>query len=159
MTKFLTLSSLLLALAVTNSYAAPESYTRDSTVTTPKGVITKHEVQVVTGNGLTRETIKTNAAGQTATRKVDVVRDPATQTRTKTVEGTTFEGKTYGGQAITQRTATGVARSGEFTGPDGKVRTKDVTLTRNATTRARDVVKTNSNGRVQHKTTVRTRSH
>lgn len=157
MNTFLRYSSLLLAFVAAQSFADRQDFTRDTQVTNAKGTYTKHVEQDVNANGYTREITKTNAQGQTATREVNVVRDEATGTRTKTVEGTTFNGKSYSGESVKQRTADGYETNSTFTGPNGKTRTKQVDVERNGNTTTRDVTKINGNGHTLHKTTVKTR--
>lgn len=160
------LVSIAIALALTTGLAHAEraahrhSYTADKTRTTAKGTFTKHTEQNVTDNGFTRDSVRTNPQGQTATHHVGVVNDAETKTHTRDVSGTTYNGKSYSGESVTQKTDNGYTRSGEFTGPNGKTSTRDVTATvdKESNTITKDISKTGPNGQTTTSTVVKTYS-
>jgi len=97
-------------------------------------VVDRQTEKSKTDKGFTRTTTKTDDAGATATHREDVVRDKAEGTSTKTVSGTTFEGKRYSGQTTRYKTDTGYTSQGEMTTPDGKVIDRSVNATVDKTT-------------------------
>ena len=143
------------------SFAAPDSsFTSDTTVTTPRGTASQHVEHTATANGYTHDIERTNGKGETATRHVEVERDPVTGTRSRTVEGTTFKGKEYSSETLQQRTDDGYIKQREMTTPNGKTRSKTVEVTRTATSKVREVTRVNAQGEVRHsiKTKTLTRS-
>lgn len=148
------LISIAIALALTAGTAHAEraahrhSFTADKTRTTDKGTYTRHTEQDVTDSGFTRSTLKTNPAGETATRDRAVVKDSSTGTRTGTVSGTTFNGKAYSGESVRQKTDTGYTSNGSFTGPNGKTSTRSAvaTVDKENGTFSKDATMTGPNG-------------
>lgn len=134
------LLSIAIALAVVAGSAHAErgghrqNFSADRTRTTERGTFSSHTDQAVTQNGFTRDTTRTNPNGKTATRDMTVTNDPATQTHTRDISGTTMNGKTYSSESVTQKTDTGFTRDTTRTGPNGKTTTRDVdvTIDRNA---------------------------
>lgn len=158
------LVSMAIALALVAGSAHAEraahrhNFTADKTRTTAKGTFTKHAEQRVTNNGFTRDSVRTNPQGETATHHVGVVNDRENKTRTRDVSGTTYNGKSYSGESVTQKTDSGYTRSGEFTGPNGKTSTRDVTATidKDAHSITKDITKTGPNGQTSTTTVVKT---
>ena len=73
-----------------------------------------------TDNGYVQNTTVTNAAGQTATRDVTVVRDHDAGTSTRTASYTTANGGTGSSTSTTTRTENGATRETTGTLPNGK---------------------------------------
>ena len=108
--------------------AKRQNFSETSTRTLANGETVKHETtQTVTDNGFTRNSTLTNGAGQTATKNLTVVNDKETGTHTRTMSGTTFDGKSYSNTSTSQKTEDGFNRSHSFTTPDGKTGSKQVT--------------------------------
>ena len=124
------------------------SHSVDKTRTTANGTFTRHTEQTATDNGFTRASVATNAAGKTATRNVSVANDAATGTHTRDVSGSTFNGKTYSGSSVTQKTDDGYTRSGSITGPNGNSASRDavVSIDKSAGTASKTVTATGPNG-------------
>lgn len=112
-------------------------------------VVSSETTQQATATGFKRNTILTNAQGQTATRQVEVSNDPAAGTHTRTMSGTTFDGKPVSGQSVTTRTDDGYTRQGSFTGPNGQTSTRDVDVSRDGNTVTKTVTTTNPQGQTQ----------
>jgi hypothetical protein len=133
MNKSLFSIALLLTVGAANANALPSrhggerhSFTVDKTRTTERGTVQTHTEQTKTANGFTRDSVRTNPSGKTATRDISVSNDAATKTRTRDVSGTTYSGKSYSGEAVTQKTADGYTRDSSRTGPNGKTGTREV---------------------------------
>ncbi len=109
----------------------------------------KLEAETGQATGFKRNTILTNAQGQTATRQVEVSNDPTAGTHTRTMSGTTFDGKPVSGQSVTTRTDDGYTRQGSFTGPNGQTSTRDVDVSRDGNTVTKTVTTTNPQGQTQ----------
>lgn len=117
-------------------------------------VVQRETTQQATENGFRRDTVVTNAQGQTANRQVEVVHDKEAGTRTRTMTGTTFDGKPVSGQSVTTRTEDGFTRQDSFTGPNGQTRTREMDVSRDGNTVTKTVTTTNPQGQTQtHSTT------
>ncbi|RYY02980.1 MAG: hypothetical protein EOO53_09845 [Gammaproteobacteria bacterium] len=117
--------SLLAVFGVTNiSYAADVAGKHQK-----HSVVDRKTERVKTDNGFTRTESKTDAAGATAFRRTDVVVDKDSGSRSKSVSGNTFEGKTYTEQSISHKTETGYVSQGQLRTSDGKVVDRSVTAT------------------------------
>lgn len=111
-------------------------------------IIKRQTEQQATDKGFKRNTTVTNDQGQTATRQVEVVNDKDAGVRTRTMTGTTFDGKTVSGQSVTTRTDDGFTRQDSFTGPNGQTSTRQVDVSRDAEagTVTKNVTTTNPKG-------------
>lgn len=137
--------------------AKPQAFTTNSTKTLANGeTITRTTTQSVTDNGFTRNSNLTNSQGQTASKNISVVNDKETGTRTRTVEGSTFDGDAFGHQNTIQKTDNGFVKNSSFTTPEGKTGSKEVvgvidkeagTFTKNIT------INTPNGGTKQHSVT------
>lgn len=108
-------------------HAKRQSFTTNSTKTLANGqTITRNTTQSVTDNGFTRNSNLTNSQGQTASKNISVVNDKETGTRTRTVEGSTFDGDAFGHQNTIQKTDNGFVKNSSFTTPEGKTGSKEV---------------------------------
>ncbi|MDO8331838.1 MAG: hypothetical protein Q7T36_15335 [Fluviicoccus sp.] len=114
-------------------------------------VIKSETQQQVTDNGFKRQTVLTNDQGQTATKNVEVINDKEAGTHTRTMTGTTFNGKPVSGQSVTTKTDDGFTRQDNFTGPNGQTRTRAVDLSadKEAGTVTKTVTTTNPQGETQ----------
>lgn len=112
-------------------------------------IIRRQTDQQATDKGFKRETVLTNAKGETATRNVEVVNDKEAGTHTRTMTGTTFEGKPISGQSVTTKTDTGFTREGTFTGPNGQTRTREVEVSTESNTVTKTSTTTNPNGKTE----------
>lgn len=162
MNKSLVSMAIALALVAGSAHAERSaqrhSFTADKTRTNAKGTFTKHTEQNVTDNGFTRDSVRTNPNGQTATHHVGVVNDAENKTHTRDVSGTTYNGKAYSGESVTQKTDNGYTRNGEFTGPNGKTSSRDVSasIDKSTNTLTKDITKTGPNGQTSSTTVVKT---
>lgn len=95
----------------------------------PAGVVTRETTRTRTDNGFTSHTTATNARGQTATRDVSVVRDPAAGTITRNSESTGFNGQTVTREVTHTRTDNGSVTSSTVTTPNGNTVERTVTRT------------------------------
>ena len=103
------------------------SFSETSTRTLKNGeTISRQTVQTATETGFNRQSTRTNAEGQTATKEINVVNDKDAGTRSRTMTGTTFDGKSYGNTSITQKTDDGFSRKDSFTTPTGKTGSREV---------------------------------
>jgi len=112
--------------------------------------------QQVTENGFKRQQVLTNDKGETATRNVEVVNDKEAGTHTRTMTGTTFDGKTVSGQSVTTKTDTGFTRQGSFTGPNGQTSTREMEVNKEGNTVSKTVTTTNPNGKTETHTSTHT---
>jgi hypothetical protein len=145
--------SLVLALGVTNSALAADAAAKHQ----KHNVVSRQTERVKTDTGFTRSVTKTDDAGATATRNADVVVNKAEGTRSATISGTTFEGKTYTGQNTAHKTDTGYVAQGHFTNSDGKVidRSVNATVDKSAGTVTKEIAVTPQGGETKTKTVVR----
>lgn len=125
-----------------------------------KGNFTRHTEQQATDNGFIRNTRVIRADGATASRTTTVANDPDNQTRTRLVNGVNFQGETYSGQAVTQRTESGYTRESSATNAEGKTLSRSVnaSIDREAGSITKDVSVTGPNGETRSHTVVKTRS-
>jgi hypothetical protein len=160
-------NGLAIALVVAAGSAHAEraahrhSFTADRTHTNANGgVSTRHTQQTVNADGFNRESVRTNPQGQTATRATRVVNDAAAGTHTRSVDGTTYNGKTYSGESVTTRTDDGYTRAGTFTGVNGKTSTRsaDAAVDKDAGTLTKNITATGPNGNTSTTTVVRQRN-
>lgn len=112
-------------------------------------IIRRKTDQQATDKGFTRESVLTNAKGETATRHVEVVNDQEAGTHTRTMTGTTFDGKTISGQSVTSKTDTGFTREGTFTGPNGQTSSRDMEVSAENNTVTKTVTTTNPKGKTE----------
>lgn len=119
-------------------------------------VVRSQTDQQATDNGFKRKTVLTDSQGRTATRDVDVSNDKSTGTRTRTVDGTTFSGKTYSGESVVKKTDDGYTRHDSFTNPEGRTSTRDVTVSKDGDTVSRTATRTNPQGETHTNTSTRT---
>ncbi|MBK8187669.1 MAG: hypothetical protein IPK77_10775 [Cellvibrio sp.] len=122
-----------------------------------KPPVTRQVDRVRTENGFERDMTKTNAKGETATRHTSVVNDKETQTRTRTVTGTHYNGGEYSGQSVTQKTEDGYTRDATRTNSQGKTTTRsvDATIDKEAGTVTKNISVTNPEGETKDKVIVR----
>lgn len=136
------------------------NFTSDSSRTNGDGkTISRHTEQTASDNGFERKTTLTNAQGQTATRNVTGTLDKDSKTMTKTVEGTTFDGKTYSRETVKQKTDSGWTSESQATGPNGQSgsRSAIATVDKAAGTVTKDISVTHPNGEVTNKTVTKSR--
>jgi hypothetical protein len=150
--KILLAVSVIFALGAVNSALAAESKAHHN-----HNVVDRQTERANTDTGFTRTTRKTDAAGEMATHRTDVVTDKTTGSRTKTISGTTFEGKTYSGETITHKTDAGYNSQGQVTTSNGKVvdRSVNATVDRTANTVTKDISVTPEGGDTKMRTVVR----
>ena len=159
MNKSLIPLAISLALAAGAAHAGHrQSFSVERTRTTSQGTFTRHTEQTATADGFTRSSTVTNPQGQTATHSVGVVNDASTGTHTREMSGTRFNGNTYSGQSVTQRTADGYTRSGEVTGANGQTASRDAvtTVDKENKTLSREITKTGPNGQTSTSTVTKT---
>lgn len=151
---------VLISLAATSVYAEPRQGKHLRAGANLQGEFTRQVQQKPTANGIVRNTVTTNAQGETATRDMTLTRDKEAGTRTRTVEGTNFEGGSYSGQAVTQKTDDGYSRDASFTNAQGKTVSKstDVVVDKEAGSVTKNVSVTRPNGEVTTTTKVTTKS-
>jgi hypothetical protein len=151
-TKTLLSASLVIALGVPQLALAVEQPTKHH----KHNVVDRKTEKLKTDTGFTRTTTKIDETGATATHRADVVTDKVEGTRTKTISGTTFEGKTYSGQATAHKTETGYASQGQITTSDGKVidRSVNATVDKAANTVTKDISVTPQGGETKTHTVV-----
>lgn len=78
----------------------PQSFTEDSVRTFADGTTFKRHVQqTVSAGSITRQETETNPAGKTATRTVTMSFDKSAHTWSRSVQGTSFDGKSYSNSA------------------------------------------------------------
>jgi hypothetical protein len=122
----------------------------------PAAVVTRETTRTRTDNGFTSHTTATNSQGQTATRDVSVVRDPAAGTITRNSESTGFNGRSRSAESVTTRTDDGFTRSGSITNGNGQTVTRDVTHTRTDNGSVTTSTVTTPNGNTVERTVTRT---
>jgi hypothetical protein len=154
------LAKSLLAASMTMALLSIANVQAEATVKSTQhsqGAITRQTQQQKTASGFTRTTTKTNAAGETATRTTTVVNDKDAGTRTRTVNGTTFNGESYSGESVAHKTDTGYSAQGQFTGVDGKTtdRSVDAVVDKNAGTITKNISTTPDGGQTTTKTVVK----
>jgi len=135
------------------------NFTSDTTHTTGDGrTFTRHTEQTVTDGGFERNSTMTNPEGKTATRSISGSYDKDSKTRTRSVEGTTFSGKTYSHETSTQRTENGYTRESEWTNPAGKSGSRSVMaeVDKEAGTMTKNITITKPNGETAEKTVTKT---
>lgn len=150
--KTLLSAALVIALGAAQAALAAEPATKHH----KHNVVDRKTEKVKTDNGFTRTTTKIDDTGATATHRADVVTNKAEGTRTKTVSGTTFDGKTYSGQATAHKTETGYTSQGQITTSDGKVvdRSVNATVDKAANTVTKDISVTPQGGETKTRTVV-----
>lgn len=148
-TKTLVSASLVLALGSAQSVLAAEPAAKHQ----KHKVVSRQSERVKTDNGFTRTLNKTDDQGARATRRTDVVNNKEAGTRTRSVSGTTFEGKSYAGQSTAQKTDTGYSAQGQLTTSDGKVidRTVNAQVDKAANTVTKDISVTPVGGETKTK--------
>lgn len=149
---------ILCTLAASSAYAERKSGSFDKHRMTPKGSFTRHTEQVATDNGFTRNMVTTKANGDTATRHMTVTRDKEAGTRTREISGTHFNGTSYSGESVTQRTETGYTRDSTYVNSQGKTVTRhmDADIDKEAGTVTKNISVTKPNGETTNKTVVKT---
>ena len=120
-------------------------------------VVSRNVDEVKTANGFERTMTKTNDKGQTATRNIKVVNDPATATRTETVTGTNYNGEQYSNQTISRKTENGFTRDSRFTNSKGETTHKlvDATVDKEARKITKRISTTSPKGETSEKVVVR----
>jgi len=107
--------------------AKRQNFTDTGTRTLANGETIKHETtQTVNANGFTRNSTMTNNEGQTATKNLTVVNDQEAGVHSRTMTGTTFDGKNFGRTSTTLKTDTGFKTESSFTTPSGKTGSREV---------------------------------
>lgn len=152
---------VLISLVASSAFAEPRQGKHVRAGAHVQGEFTRQVQQKPTANGIVRNTVTTNAQGETATRNMTLTRDKEAGTRTRTVEGTNFSGGSYSGQSVTQKTDDGISRESTFTNAQGKTISKsmDVVVDKDAGTVTKNISVTHPNGEVTTKTKVTTRTH
>ena len=158
MKKLLIPTLVLCILAAPSTYAERKSGSIDKHRMTPKGSFSRHTQQVVTENGFTRNTVTTKPNGDTATRNMTLTRDKEAGVRTREVSGTHFNGVSYSGQSVTQKTEDGYTRDSTYTNTQGKTvsRHVDAVVDKEEGTVTRNISVTKPNGETTEKTLVKT---
>ena len=153
--KLFTTPVLFAALCFTSytAMAEPKSFTRETVKTGPHGTITHTVNQEATDHGWVRDSSSTNDKGQTASRHTEVNRDPNTGVRTRSVEGTTFKGKSYSSESTRTPTENGYIKETDWKTPNGKTHEKVKVVEKSPGERNVDVTHTNGRGQVSHRTT------
>lgn len=152
-TKTLVSASLFIALSSAQSVLAAEPAAKHQ----KHNVVSRQSERVKTDNGFTRTTSKTDDQGASATRRTDVVNNKEVGTRTRTLSGTTFDGKSYTGQSTAQKTDAGYSAQGQLTTSDGKVidRSVNAQVDKAANTVTKDISVTPVGGETKTKSVVR----
>ncbi len=160
MNKILIATALVCSLGASSAFAKHHSGTVDKTRQTPNGTYTRHTEQTATANGFNRTSTATRPDGKTATRNLSVENNKDTGTRTKTISGTNFNGGSYSGQKVTQKTDSGYTRDASFTNAQGKTASRHVeaTLDKDAGTVTKNITATHPNGETTTTTVVKTRT-
>lgn len=151
-TKTLLSASLILALGATDSALASEAGAKHK----KHNVVSRQNERVKTDTGHIRTSARTDDTGATATHRAQVVNNQAEGTRTKTISGSTFEGKTYSGSAVAHKTETGYTSEGQVTTSDGKTLNRSVvgTVDKDANTVTKDISVTPQDGETKTRTVV-----
>ena len=126
-------SILSIALVLTVAAAGAQAERRnllDRTVinATAHGSITRQAEHRPTENGATREIIRTNAQGETATRSSAIVGDNEVGVATRTVSGVAFDGTSYAGERVITRTENGLERVSNDSDSEGASRSGSASL-------------------------------
>ncbi len=152
-TKTLISASLLFAFSSAQSALAAEPAAKHQ----KHNVVSRQSERVKTDNGFTHTINKTDDQGAKATRRTDVVDEKEAGTRTRNLSGTTFEGKSYTGQSVAQKTDAGYSAQGQLTTSDGKVidRSVNAQVDKAANTVTKDISVTPAGGETKTKTVVR----
>lgn len=104
-----------------------QNFNETSTRTLANGeTIRRDTVQKVTENGFIRHHTLTNDKGQTATKNISVVNDKANHRHTRSMTGTSFDGRNFSNTSTTQKTNNGYIRQEHFVTPEGKTGSKEV---------------------------------
>jgi len=122
-------TALICSLAASSAFAKHHSGTLDKTRQMPQGTFTRHSEQIATANGFQRTTTATRADGKTAIRNVTVENSKETGMRSKIINGTNFNGGSFSGQIVTQKTETGFTRDTTKTNAQGKTASRHVKAT------------------------------
>ncbi len=110
--------------------AAAGTRSRESSWTRPNGNSgNASTVTTKTDDGFTRDTTVTNARGETATRNVDVSRDRAAGTSTRSVDFTGFDGRSAAVDSTRTRTENGMTIERNVVTPNGATISHDVVKT------------------------------
>lgn len=98
-----------------------QNFNQTTTRTLANGeTIQRNTKQTITDNGFTRNSTMTNSQGQAATKNITVVNDKEAGIHTRTMSGTTFDGKIFSANSTTKKTDEGFSRESSFTNPEGK---------------------------------------
>lgn len=151
-TKTLVSAAFILTLSATQSALAADPAAKHH----KHNIVDRQTEKTKTDSGFTRTTTKTDDTGATATHRADVVTNKAEGSRTKTLSGTTFDGKTYSGEASAHKTDTGYTSQGQITTSDGKVvdRSVNATVDKAANTVTKDISVTPQGGETKTRTVV-----
>ena len=150
--KTLLSASLIVALGAAQAALATEQATKHH----KHNIVDRKTEKVKTDTGYTRTTTKIDDTGAIATHRTDVVTNKAEDTRTKTMSGNTFDGKSYSGQTTAHKTETGYTSQGQMTTSDGKVidRSVNATVDKTANTVTKDISVTPQGGETKTRTVV-----
>ncbi len=153
-------TALICSLAASSAFAKHHSGTVDKIRQTHQGTFTRHTEQTATETGFNRATTTTRPDGQTATRNLVVDNNRDTGTRTKTMSGTNFNGGSFSGQTVTQKTDTGFTRDSTRTNANGKTASRHVEaiVDRDAGTLSKNIIVTKPNGETSTTSVVKTRT-
>lgn len=148
---------LMAALITTGSIANTAMAANPTAQHHKHTVVDRKTEKVKTDTGFTRTISKTDNTGATATRTTDVAINKAEGSRTATTSGTTFDGRTYTGEASAHKTDTGYISQGQLTTSDGKVvnRSVNATVDKAAGTVTKEISVTPQGGETKTKTVVR----
>lgn len=158
MKKTLFCTFILCTLVASSAYAERKSGSLDKHRITPKGSFTRHTEQVATDTGFTRNTVITKPTGETASRTLTQVNDKDTGVRIREVSGTHFNGDSYSGQRVSQKTEDGFTRDSTLTNNQGKTASRhvDAVVDKEAGTVTKNISVTRPNGETTNKTLVKT---
>lgn len=130
MSKIRSLAPLIAAIITGAIISLPfQAYADDGGGKRKHQVVSREETKTRTDSGHVRSVKKTAQNGAVASRLSQVERNKEAGTRTKSVSGTTFDGKHYSGENTKQKTDSGYTAEGHFEHSDGKSIDRSVTAT------------------------------
>ncbi|GGY69875.1 hypothetical protein GCM10011613_12800 [Cellvibrio zantedeschiae] len=135
----------------------PAALASDSARQHKHNLVSRETSKTKTDSGFIHTLNKTDDKGATAMRRTEVSNNKADRSRTRTVSGSTFEGKTYSGQSVSRKTDTGYTSQEHLSNSDGKVvdRSVNATIDKEANTVTKEISVTEQG----EETKTRTRVH
>ena len=112
------------------------------------GSYSASSVKQRTENGYTSSSTRLNADGEMANRDVQVTRDAEAQTVTRTSAGQNFNGESFSGSTVTQKTDDGYTRTSEHTNAAGDTQSRTVVaaVDRDNGVVTKDITRVNAEG-------------